>query len=127
MPGKDSRAERASIRELLTARPRGGRVNLAATDPSETHGIERHVADERTLATPNERRLWTDYQKAYAAAIGRCSTNAAPWYVIPADRKWYRNRAVSQVLIETMEEMKLIYPKPQLDIRALKKSLKAAA
>jgi hypothetical protein len=42
-------------------------------------------------------------------------------------RKWYRNWAVSQLLIETMEEMKLIYPKPDLDVRALKKSLPAAA
>jgi hypothetical protein len=47
--------------------------------------------------------------------------------VVPANRKWYRNWAVSQILIETMEEMKLIYPTPRLDIRALKKSLKAAA
>jgi PPK2 family polyphosphate:nucleotide phosphotransferase len=284
MPNKDSHAERTSVREVLRARPRGGRVNLATTDPSETHGVERHVADERTLAdeehimalqeilhaegkrsvlivlqgmdtsgkdgtiryalrglnpqgtrvvsfkapTPNERRhdflwrvrrqlprpgevvifnrshyedvliakvrelvpskvidaryeiinrfeadivkggttiikvflhisaseqrdrllarlkepdkqwkfsgndiperrLWNDYRKAYAAAIGRCSTKAAPWYVVPANRKWYRNWAVTQVLIETMEEMKLVYPKPHLDVRALKKSLKAAA
>ena len=74
-----------------------------------------------------ERRYWRDYQKAYGSAIGRCSTVAAPWYVVPANRKWYRNWAVSQLLIETMEEMKLIYPNPHLDIRALKKSLQAAA
>jgi PPK2 family polyphosphate:nucleotide phosphotransferase len=75
----------------------------------------------------SERRYWDDYQKAYAAALGRCSTAAAPWYVVPANRKWYRNWAVSQILIETMEEMKLIYPNPHLDVRALKKSLQAAA
>jgi PPK2 family polyphosphate:nucleotide phosphotransferase len=75
----------------------------------------------------SERRYWDDYQKAYAAAIGRCSTTAAKWYVVPANRKWYRNWAVSQILIETMEEMKLTYPKPHLDVRALKKSLQAAA
>jgi PPK2 family polyphosphate:nucleotide phosphotransferase len=75
----------------------------------------------------SERRHWDDYQKAYAVAIGRCSTTAAKWYVVPANRKWYRNWAVSQILIETMEEMKLTYPKPHLDVRALKKSLQAAA
>jgi hypothetical protein len=47
--------------------------------------------------------------------------------VVPANRNWYRNWAVSQFLIETMEDMKLIYPNPHLDVRALKKSLQAAA
>jgi len=74
-----------------------------------------------------ERRYWDDYQKAYSAALGRCSTGIAPWYVVPANRKWYRNWAVSQLLIETMEEMKLTYPNPKLDVRSLKKSLRAAA
>ncbi|MHB8613944.1 MAG: PPK2 family polyphosphate kinase [Candidatus Dormibacteraceae bacterium] len=74
-----------------------------------------------------ERRHWDDYQMAYSVALRRCSTNRAPWYIVPANRKWYRNWAVSQLLIETMEEMKLIYPNPHLDVRALKKSLKAAA
>jgi PPK2 family polyphosphate:nucleotide phosphotransferase len=75
----------------------------------------------------SERRYWGDYQKAYSAAIGRCTTTAAPWYVVPANRKWYRNWAVSQLLIETMEDMKLTYPNPHLDVRALKKSLMKAA
>jgi hypothetical protein len=47
--------------------------------------------------------------------------------VVLANRNWYRNWAVSQPLIETMEDMKLIYPNPHLDVRALKKSLQAAA
>lgn len=74
-----------------------------------------------------ERPHWPDYQNAYAAALARCSTVGAPWYVVPANRKWYRNWAVSQLLIETMEEMKLTYPNPHLDVRALKKSLQAVA
>lgn len=74
-----------------------------------------------------ERPYWDEYQRAYATAIGRCSTAAAPWYVIPANHKWYRNWAVSRLLIETMEEMKLTYPIPHLDVRALKKQIKAAA
>ena len=74
-----------------------------------------------------ERRYWGDYQTAYSAALGRCSTATAPWYVVPANRKWYRNWSVSQLLIETMEEMQLTYPNPHLDVRALKKSLEAVA
>jgi PPK2 family polyphosphate:nucleotide phosphotransferase len=86
--------------------------------------------DKRWKFTGNdlsERRYWADYQNAYSTALGRCSTTAAPWYVVPANRKWYRNWAVSQLLIETMEEMKLTYPNPHLDVHALKKSLQAAA
>jgi PPK2 family polyphosphate:nucleotide phosphotransferase len=75
----------------------------------------------------HERRYWDDYQAAYDIAIGRCSTAAAPWYIIPAEHKWYRNWAVSQILIETVEEMNPIYPQPKLDIPALTRRLKEAA
>ncbi|HUZ86254.1 MAG TPA: PPK2 family polyphosphate kinase [Candidatus Baltobacterales bacterium] len=74
-----------------------------------------------------ERPYWAAYQQAYAIAIGRCSLPAAPWYVIPANRKWYRNWAVTQVLIEEMEAMKSTYPNPRLDVRALKRSLSSSA
>jgi len=78
-------------------------------------------------ADVSERPQWDNYQVAYAVALGRCSPADAPWYVIPANRKWYRNWAVSQILIETMEAMKLTYPNPHLDIRALKQSLRPVA
>jgi PPK2 family polyphosphate:nucleotide phosphotransferase len=70
-----------------------------------------------------ERAYWDGYQRAYATAMGRCSPAASPWYVVPANRKWYRNWAVTQILIEEMEAMKSNYPKPRLDVRALKRSL----
>ena len=73
-----------------------------------------------------ERRYWDDYQQAYAAALGRCSTTLAPWYVVPSNRKWFRNWAVSQLLVEAMESMKLAYPHPHLNIEALQKSLAVA-
>lgn len=75
----------------------------------------------------SERRNWDDYQEAYGAALGRCSTALAPWYVVPANRKWYRNWAATQILIEEMEAMKTAYPHPRLDMRALKKHLQRAA
>ena len=72
-----------------------------------------------------KRRYWDD-QKAYGSALGPCSTAADPRHVVPANRKWFRNGAVSQFLIEAMEDMKLIYPNPHLDVRVLNKSLQAA-
>ena len=74
-----------------------------------------------------ERSYWNAYQEAYATAVKRCSPAIAPWYVIPANRKWYRDWAVTQILIETMEDMKLIYPQPRLNLRILKKQIKAVA
>ncbi|HUY23116.1 MAG TPA: PPK2 family polyphosphate kinase [Acidimicrobiales bacterium] len=59
-----------------------------------------------------ERGHWDAYQRAYTEAIEKTSTDVAPWYVIPADHKWYRNWAVSQVLLATLEEMAPRYPDP---------------
>src|SRR5690242_31002 len=61
----------------------------------------------------NERAYWDDYQSAYGIAISRCTTAWAPWYVIPANDKDYRNWAVAQILIETMQEMAPKYPQPK--------------
>lgn len=57
-----------------------------------------------------ERKRWDDYIAAFEEAISRTSTDVAPWYVIPADRKWYRNWAISRILIETIEDMDPQYP-----------------
>lgn len=70
-----------------------------------------------------ERERWPDYQVAYDAALFRCSTEAAPWYVVPANKKWYRNWAITRILIETLEEMDPRYPEPDLDIAALTERL----
>jgi PPK2 family polyphosphate:nucleotide phosphotransferase len=72
----------------------------------------------------NERAYWDDYQSAYGIAITRCSTDVAPWYVIPANDKDYRNWAVSKILTEVLDEMDPQYPHPKLDIPRLKKRLK---
>ena len=70
-----------------------------------------------------ERRRWGDYQAAYQAVLDRCSTDVAPWYLVPADRKWYRNWAIAGLLLETLEEMDPRYPEPDLDVPALKARL----
>jgi len=73
----------------------------------------------------DERGYWDDYKSAYSIAISRCSTDWAPWFVIPADDKDYRNWAVASILIETLEEMNPQYPRPKLDVPRLIKRLKA--
>ncbi|OGO65811.1 MAG: polyphosphate kinase 2 [Chloroflexi bacterium RBG_19FT_COMBO_50_10] len=67
-----------------------------------------------------EREFWDDYQQAYVDAISKCSFNYAPWYVIPGNRKWFRNLAVSQILVETMEGWKMKYPAPSVDLAMIK-------
>jgi PPK2 family polyphosphate:nucleotide phosphotransferase len=63
-----------------------------------------------------ERARWDDYMAAYEDAIERTSTDAAPWYVVPSDRKWMRNWAVSRILIETLDDMDPKYPPPAEDL-----------
>jgi len=63
----------------------------------------------------DERLLWTEYQRAVEVALERCNTDAAPWYVVPSDRKWYRNWAVGQLLLETLREMDLGWPATDYD------------
>ncbi|EWC61648.1 UDP-galactose-lipid carrier transferase [Actinokineospora spheciospongiae] len=64
------------------------------------------------------RSRWTEYEEAYRAALERCGTAAAPWYIVPADRKWYRNWAVASVLLETLEELAPTPPEPTYDVAA---------
>ena len=62
-----------------------------------------------------DRALWGEYQRAYGDAIERCGS-AAPWYVVPADRKWYRNWAITRLLIERLEELGLGWPAATFDV-----------
>jgi hypothetical protein len=101
-------------------------VKLVRIDLSETNGVKRRDGDERTVA-----------DEEHIMSLQECRRTAPPSGVVrqkPARGTWYpptasgtASWAVSQLLIETMEELKLIYPNPHLDVRALKKSLQAAA
>ena len=67
-----------------------------------------------------ERALWDDYMKAYEEALNETSTDEAPWYVIPADKKWYTRLAVSQIIAEKLESLDLQFPKlPKEEVEAL--------
>jgi PPK2 family polyphosphate:nucleotide phosphotransferase len=63
-----------------------------------------------SMADIAERKLWDDYQRAYEDALTRCNTAHAPWHIIPADRKWYRNLTVSNILLETLRRMDPQFP-----------------
>ncbi|HET6209270.1 MAG TPA: PPK2 family polyphosphate kinase [Jatrophihabitans sp.] len=64
----------------------------------------------------DERGRWPDYQAAYAAVLSTTSTEQAPWYVVPGDRKWYRNWAVGRLLTESLVDLGLSYPAADFDI-----------
>jgi len=67
-----------------------------------------------------ERKKWDDYQHAYEEALTRCSTAHAPWRIIPADRKWVRNLAVSRTILETLEGLNMQWPRPKLDLSKIR-------
>ena len=67
-----------------------------------------------------ERKLWDDYMAAYEIAVNRCSTPWAPWYVVPADRNWYRNAVIARIIRSTLEDMDPQYPKPDFDPSSIK-------
>ncbi|MBU3701964.1 MAG: polyphosphate kinase 2 family protein, partial [Acidimicrobiia bacterium] len=59
---------------------------------------------------------WDAYTVAYQEAIAETATEHAPWWIVPSDRKWYRNLVVSQILIESLERLDLRYPEPAIGI-----------
>ena len=72
-----------------------------------------------------ERPYWNAYQHAYEEALQKCSTDWAPWFVIPSDHKWFRNLAISRIVVEYLEALNMEYPKPHVDIEAIKKKYHA--
>jgi PPK2 family polyphosphate:nucleotide phosphotransferase len=66
-----------------------------------------------STADLKERGRWSEYVKAYEAVLSKTSTKWAPWYVIPANRKWYRNLVISRILVETLEGLDMSYPAPE--------------
>ena len=73
-----------------------------------------------------ERKLWPAYQEAYQAVLDRTSTDYAPWYVLPCDKKWYSQLAVTELLIEALKGMKLTWPPADFDVEAEKRKLAGA-
>jgi PPK2 family polyphosphate:nucleotide phosphotransferase len=74
----------------------------------------------------DERKKWDDYRRAYELALENCNSDVAPWHIVPADRKWYRNLAITRLLIEHLEAMQLDWPKADFDVDVEKKRLAAS-
>jgi len=74
-----------------------------------------------------ERQFWGQYTKAYEDILTHTSRKHAPWFVIPSDNKWFRNVAISQILVETMKGLNLKYPKPTFNPSGLKLANESAA
>jgi PPK2 family polyphosphate:nucleotide phosphotransferase len=73
-----------------------------------------------------ERHYWDTYLDAFEEALARTSVRQAPWYVIPANHRWFRNLAVSQIIADTMAELAMSYPKPTVDLAKIQREYHAA-
>lgn len=106
----------------------GAKVHLRDCDPDET-GPYQHKDDEQRerlqarlddptkqwkfdIGDLKDRAFWDDYMAAYEDALSKCSTAVAPWFVVPANHKWYRNVVVARIIVETLEGLDLRYPGP---------------
>ena len=74
----------------------------------------------------SERAYWSDYEAAYESVLGECSTDAAPWFVIPSDHKWFRNLAISNIIVETMEKLGIKLPEPTVNLADIREKYHAA-
>src|SRR6266513_138274 len=73
-----------------------------------------------------ERKFWREYMVAYEDALSQCSSEGAPWFVIPANHKWFRNLAVARIVVEYLEGLGLSYPKPSVDIARIRSEYHSA-
>ncbi len=75
----------------------------------------------------SERELWEDYTEAFQDALRLTSTKDAPWFIVPSDRKWFRNLVISKILADTLDDMNLKIPAPTVDLDAIRRKYHAAA
>jgi PPK2 family polyphosphate:nucleotide phosphotransferase len=69
----------------------------------------------------SERPLWDEYTEAFEEALSKCSTDDAPWFVVPANRKWARNLAVARIVVEAMESLDMRFPEPEVDMDEIRR------
>jgi len=72
-----------------------------------------------------ERRYWDDYTEAFETALAKCSTRHAPWFIIPSNHKWFRNLAISTIVVEALESLNMQLPEPTVDIKEIEKKYHA--
>jgi PPK2 family polyphosphate:nucleotide phosphotransferase len=84
------------------------RLEERLADPTRYWKFSKHDIEER--------RYWDDYEKAYEDVLSRCSTKHAPWHIVPANHKWYRNLYVAEVIVSALRDLKMKYPPPMEDL-----------
>jgi PPK2 family polyphosphate:nucleotide phosphotransferase len=94
---------------------------LHVSKDEQKRRLEERLRDPKrhwkfSIKDVEERHHWAAYRKAYEDVLERCSTKRAPWYVVPADHKWYRNLVVAQIIVEALRGMDLKYPEPTEDL-----------
>jgi len=72
-----------------------------------------------------EREYWEEYEKAYEEVFTKCNSTAAPWFLIPADHKWFRDLAISEIIVAALEALKIQVPKPTVDIADIRRKYHA--
>jgi PPK2 family polyphosphate:nucleotide phosphotransferase len=102
----------------LSKEEQGKRLYQRLARPDKRWKYNPHDIDERAF--------WDDYMEAYQVALTRCSTAAAAWHIVPADRKWYARWAVQQLLLEALLELDPQWPVPDIDVAAEKARLDAS-
>lgn len=105
---------------------------LHISKPEQLRRLKARIDDPAKHWKLNEgdyadREHWDDYMDAYQDALRKCSSADAPWYVIPADHKWFRNLAVARIVVEHMDGLKLDYPKPSVDLKKIEALYRKAA
>ena len=73
-----------------------------------------------------ERALWKDYMQSYEDVLNKTSSEYAPWYLIPADKKWYRDLVIASILVDRLKQLKIDYPRPGFDVAAMLQELEAS-
>ena len=91
---------------------------LLVSQTEQLKRIEERLArpDKKWKYSPSdliEREYWDEYQRAYEDMLNLCSTEYAPWYVVPSDKKWFRNFLVSNIILEALQKLDLKYPVPK--------------
>jgi len=102
-------------------------------DPEEQLARFRQRIDDPTRhwkisdADYAERPFWDAYTRAFEAALEKCSTDHAPWFIIPSNHKWFRNLAISRIVTEVLDALGMKFPEPTVDINEIRKKYHAIA
>lgn len=98
-------------------------LHISKSEQKKRFEARLHDPTHEWKASPadfEERKYWNEYTRAYEDVLHRCSTRHAPWFIIPANHKWFRNLAVSRIITDTLETLHLRYPKPAFNLSKIK-------